>query len=142
MEALSDVEGKMSKDIDNIRIFSRNKVELMTVPLNEIYKLFNYYKKFEKIIKDFQNINWKEIDEKVAENFIKSWSFIFDITKKSNPISYAVFYSMQYEFWQIVVIGGLFTNKSLSAKLLKNSLSLFGKESSDLFLEDNEIKKY
>ncbi len=142
MEALSDVEGKMSKDIDNIRIFSRNKVELMTVPLNEIYKLFNYYKKFEKIIKDFQNINWKEIDEKVAENFIKSLSFIFDITKKSNPISYAVFYSMQYEFWQIVVIGGLFTNKPLSAKLLKNSLSLFGKESSDLFLEDNEIKKY
>ena len=114
----------------------------MTVPLNEIYKLFNYYKKFEKIIKDFQNINWKEIDEKVAENFIKSLSFIFDITKKSNPISYAVFYSMQYEFWQIVVIGGLFTNKPLSAKLLKNSLSLFGKESSDLFLEDNEIKKY
>ena len=49
---------------------------------------------------------------------------------------------MQYEFWQIVVIGGLFTNKPLSAKLLKNSLSLFGKESSDLFLEDNEIKKY
>jgi len=142
LEALSDVEGKMSKDIDNIRIFSRNKVELMTVPLNEIYKLFNYYKKFEKIIKDFQNINWKEIDEKVAENFIKSLSFIFDITKKSNPISYAVFYSMQYEFWQIVVIGGLFTNKPLSAKLLKNSLSLFGKESSDLFLEDNEIKKY
>ena len=142
MEALSDVEEKMSKDIDNIRIFSRNKVELMTVPLNEIYKLFNYYKKFEKIIKDFQNINWKEIDEKVAENFIKSLSFIFDITKKSNPISYAVFYSMQYEFWQIVVIGGLFTNKPLSAKLLKNSLSLFGKESSDLFLEDNEIKKY
>ncbi len=41
----------------------------MTVPLNEIYKLFNYYKKFEKIIKNFQNINWKEIDEKVAETY-------------------------------------------------------------------------
>lgn len=50
---------------------------------------------------EFQNMNWEEVDEKVAENFIKSMSFIFDITKKSDSISYAVFYSMQYTFWQI-----------------------------------------
>lgn len=47
---------------------------------------------------------------------------------------------MQYMFWQIVVIGGLFTNKPLSAKLLTNSLSVFGKEPNDLVIEDEEIK--
>lgn len=51
---------------------------------NDIYKLFNYAQKFDELIKEFQNINWEEVDEKVAENFIKSMSFIFDVTKKSN----------------------------------------------------------
>lgn len=46
---------------------------------------------------------------------------------------------MQYVFWQVVVIGGILTNKPLSAKLLTNSLSLFGKEPSDLIIEDNKI---
>ena len=112
----------------------------MPFTLNDIYKVYRYYQKFEKIIKDFQNINWKGIDEEVANGYIKSLSFIFDLTKKNNPISYAVFYSMQYMFWQIVVIGGLFTNKPLSAKLLTNSLSVFGKEPNDLVIEDEEIK--
>ena len=139
-DALKDIEEKMLKDIKNITPFSKDTVELMTFTLNDIYKLFNYYQKFEKIIKDFQNINWKEIDEEVANGYIKSLSFIFDLTKKNNPISYAVFYSMQYMFWQIVVIGGVFTNKPLSAKLLTNSLSVFGKEPNDLIIEDEEIK--
>ena len=119
-----------------------NYLEKMNLEaLNDIYKLYNYYQKFEKIIKDFQNINWNDIDVKVANGYIKSLSFIFDITKKNNPISYTVFYSMQYMFWQVVVIGGLFTNKPLSAKLLTNSLSIFGKEPSDLVIEDENIKK-
>lgn len=139
-DALKDIEEKMLKDIKNITPFSKDTVELMTFTLNDIYKLFNYYQKFEKIIKDFQNINWKEIDEEVANGYIKSLSFIFDLTKKNNSISYAVFYSMQYMFWQIVVIGGVFTNKPLSAKLLTNSLSVFGKEPNDLIIEDEEIK--
>ena len=140
-DALRNIEEKMLKDIKNITPFSKDTVELMNFSLNDIYKLFNYYQKFEKIIKDFQNINWNDIDVKVANGYIKSLSFIFDITKKNNPISYTVFYSMQYMFWQVVVIGGLFTNKPLSAKLLTNSLSIFGKEPSDLVIEDENIKK-
>lgn len=140
-ETLNDIKGKILKDINNITIFSKNTVELMSFSLNDIYKLFNNYQKFEKTIKDFQNINWEEVDKKTAEDFINNISFIFDITKKSNPISYAVFYSMQYMFWQIVVIGGMLTNKPLSAKLLTNSLSLFGKEPTDMLIEGDEIKK-
>ena len=119
-ETLNDIKEKVSKDINNITTFSKNTVELMSFSLNDIYKLYNNYQKFEKVINDFQNINWEEIDKKTAEDFIKSISFIFDITKKSNPISYAVFYSMQYVFWQIVVIG---------------------KEPSDMLIEGDEIKK-
>lgn len=141
-EALNDIESRISRYIDNISFFSRRDMsEPISFSLNDVYKSFQYYQKFQKFIKDFQNINWKEVDEKVSEGFIKSLSFIFDITKKTNPISYAIFYSMQYEFWQIVVIGGLFTNKPLSAKLLTNSLTLFGKEPSDLVLEGDEIKQ-
>lgn len=65
-------------------------------------------------------------------------SFIFDATKMSNPISYAIFYSMQYTFWQMVVVGGVLSNMKLSAKLLLNSLSLFDKEPSDMLIENDE----
>ena len=92
-----------------------------------------------KIIKDFQNIDWEKIDKETAKKLIKSISFIFDITKKSNPISYAVFFSMQYIFWQVVVVGGILCKMKLSAKLLSNALSLFEKEPNNLFIEDNDI---
>mgnify|MGYP007069975838 CR=1 FL=1 len=111
------------------------------VSLNEVYKLWGYTQKFNELIKESKNIKWEEVDKKVAENFIKSMSFIFDETKKTNPISYAVFYSMQYTFWQVVVVGGILTNKKLSARLLTNSLSILGKEPNDMLIEDDETIK-
>ena len=136
--SLDGIKEKIKNDINSISVFSKNIVEAFSFTLNDIYKLFNYTQKFNGIIKEFQNINWEEVDEKVAENFIKSISFIFDITKKSDPISYAVFYSMQYTFWQVVVVGGILADMKLSARLLANSLSLFGKEPSDMLIEDEE----
>lgn len=134
---LDDIKERISKDINSISIFSNNIVNINSFTLNDIYKLFNYTQKFSELIKEFQNINWEDIDKKIAENFIKSMSFIFDVTKKSNPISYAVFYSMQYTFWQVVVIGGMLKDKKLSARLLSNSLSLFEKEPEDLTIQDS-----
>ena len=58
-------KNKILKDINNISVFS-NIVETISFSLNDIYKLFNYYEKFEEIIKELQNINWEEIDEKIA----------------------------------------------------------------------------
>lgn len=135
---LNDIKKKIKNDINNISVFSKNIVDTISFTLNDIYKLFNYAQKFDELIKEFQNINWEEVDEKVAENFIKSMSFIFDVTKKSNPISYAVFYSMQYTFWQVVVVGGILADMKFSARLLANSLSLFGKEPRDMLIEDEE----
>lgn len=135
---LDDIKEKIRNDINSISIFSKEIKNTILFTLNDIYKLYSYSQKFNKIIKEVKNINWEDIDENVAENFIKSMSFIFDETKKKNPISYAVFYSMQYIFWEIVVIGGVLTNKPLSAKLLSNSLTLFGNEPEDLTIKDEE----
>lgn len=136
---LDDIKGKILKDIKNISAFSKNREETIKFSLNDIYKLFNYSLKFNDIINDFKNEKWEDIDEKLAEDFIKSLSFIFDKTKMSNPISYAVFYSMQYVFWQVIVVGGILANMKLSARLLLNSLSLFGKEPDDLIIDDEQI---
>ena len=135
---LDDVKEKILKDIKSISIFSKNIVETISFTLNDIYILFNYSQRFDEIIKEFQNIEVEELDEKIAKYFIERLSFIFDKTKISNPISYAVFYSMQYIFWQIVVAGGLLADMKLSAKLLNNSLAPFGKEPSDLIIDDDE----
>lgn len=136
--SLDGIKEKINNDINGISVFSKNIVESISFTLNDIYKLFNYTQKFNELIKEFQNISWKEVDEIVAENFIKNISFIFDITKKSDPISYAVFYSMQSIFWQVVVVGGILADMKLSAKLLTNSISLFGEEPSDMLIEDEE----
>lgn len=138
---LDDIKEKIRNDINGISIFSKENTNTILITLNDIYKLYNYSQKFDEIIKESESVNWEEVDKKVAENFIKSMSFIFDVTKKTNPISYAVFYSMQYIFWKVVVIGGILTAKPLSAKLLSNSLTLFGKEPEDLIIEDKETEK-
>ena len=138
-DALRNIEEKMLKDIKSIMPFSKNTAELIKFSLNDIYKLYNYYQRFETTIKNLQNIDWEKIDKETAKSLIKSISFIFDITKKSNPISYAVFYSMQYVFWKVVVVGGILCKMKLSAKLLSNSLSLFGEKPNNLFIEDDDI---
>jgi len=138
---LDDVKEKILKDINSISIFSKNIVETISFTLNDIYKLFNYSQRFDEIVNEFQKIKVEELDEKIAKDFIERLSFIFDKTKISNPISYAVFYSMQYIFWQIVVVGGLLTDMKFSAKLLNNSLIPFGKEPKDLNIDDDEIIK-
>ena len=138
-EFLEDVKEKILNDIKNISIFSKNIVETISFSLNDIYKLYNYSQRFEEIIKEFQNINWEELDERIAKDFIERLSFIFDKTQISNPISYAVFYAMQYKFWLLVVAGGLLADMKLSAKLLLNSLAPIGKEPDDLIIDDDEI---
>ena len=135
---LDDIKEKIKNDIDDISIFSKGIKNTISFTLNDIYKLYNYSQKFDNQIKKLQNVNWEKIDKELAENFIKTISFIFDVNKKINPISYIVFYSMQYTFWKVVVVGGILTNKSLAAKLLSNSLTLFGKKPENLEITDEK----
>lgn len=130
LEALNDVKTRLTNDINNITTFSKSRTELISFTLNDIYKLYNYYQKFEKIIKDFQNIDWEKIDKETAKKLIKSISFIFDITKKSNPISYAVFFSMQYIFWQVVVVGGILCK-------MKQLIQKYGEGKNEFIVDDS-----
>lgn len=140
-DLLDDIKEKIKNDINCISILSKEIKNTIFFTLNDIYKLYNYSQKFDNLIKELQSVDWEKIDKEIAENFIKSMSFIFDVNKKVNPISYAVFYSMQYIFWQVVVIGGILTEKTLSAKLLSNSLTLLGKEPENLVIEDKVTDK-
>ena len=133
---LDDIKEKIRNDINGISTFSKIIPNTISFTLNDVYKLYNYSQKFNDIIKKIESINWEEVDEKVAKNLIDSISFIFDVSKKANPIYYASFYSMQYTFWQVVIIGGILTDKPLSAKLLSNSLTLFGKQPKNLTIDD------
>ncbi len=142
--SLDDIKDKIKNDINGISIFSKVIKNSIVFSLNEIYKLYNYSQKFDNLIKELQSLDWEKIDKETAKNFIKNFSFIFDVTKKTSPISYVVFYSMQYIFWKIVIVGGILTSKPLSARLLSNSLTLFGKEPKNLDINDektlNDIK--
>ncbi len=54
-DALRNIEEKMLKDIKSIMPFSKNTAELIKFSLNDIYKLYNYYQRFETTIKNLQN---------------------------------------------------------------------------------------
>lgn len=138
---LDDIKKKIKSDMNKISVFSKSVINTVPFTLNEIYKLYNCSKKFDKKINDFKNIKWETIDKERAKNLIKNMHFIFDVTKKTSPISYAVYYSMQYAFWKIVIIGGILFDEKLSAKLLSNSLTLFGQKPKDLIIEDEYVEK-
>ena len=128
---LDDIKEEILKDIKKISIFSKDFVDSIVFKLNDVYELFNAVQRFEEILNLIKNKEWKELDEKAAEQFIKGLSFIFDITKKNNPILYSGFYTMQYMFWEIVVVGGLLADFKLSAVLLQKSLVNFGEKGAE-----------
>ncbi len=138
---LNNLKKQLSEDISNISIFSKNIVENVSFTLNDIYKCYRDSKKFDELVKEFQNIDMNNLDESIAKAYIKSMSFAFDIDKKFNSISYAIYYSMQYKFWQLVVAGGVLANMKLSSILLLNSLSLFDEKPKNLIINDEEIIK-
>lgn len=139
LKFLDDIKNKIISDISNVKIFSSNNIKSVNFKLNDVYKLFNDYEKFMTKIKEYENIDLKKVDDATAKQFIKGLSFIFDLKKKTNPIDYVVYYSMQYMFWKMVVVGGLFANMKLSAKLLDHSISDFGKKPSNLEITDKYV---
>lgn len=137
---LDDIKDKISKDMKKISIFYKDTMDSIVFKLNDVYEFFNDIQKFEELIDLFKNKKWEKLDEKVAEQFIEDLSFMFDVTKISNPIFYAGFYTMQYMFWEIVVAGGLLADFKLSAALLQKSLVNFGEEGSkEIEITDEKI---
>ena len=73
------------------------------------------------------------------KNFLNRFKFIFDLKKKVSPVFYALFYHMQHIFFETVVVGGILSDKRISAKLLHHYLVPFGKEIEDLVISDGEL---
>ena len=67
---LDDIKKQIKNDINNISIFSKNVIETISFSLNDIYKLFNYWQKFNELIANLRNINWEELDKQIAKEFI------------------------------------------------------------------------
>lgn len=137
---LDEIKDRILEDMNRISVFYKNTMDSISFKLNDVYEFFNDVQKFEETMDLFKNEIWEKLDEKVAEQFIESLSFVFDITKVSSPIFYAGLYTMQYIFWEIVVGGGLLADFKLSAFLLQKSLVNFGKErSGELEITDENI---
>ena len=111
------------EQIKNSPILSR--VSIPPITLNSAYNLYKITNKFDIRLKEFEKSSndKKSMDDIKEKDFLNSMKFIFDLTKITMPATYNVYYAMQYAFWNIVVIGGYFTNMNLSAKLMRNSLS-------------------
>lgn len=136
---IDDVKEKISKDIKSISIFSSKIIETISLKLNDVYDYYNDVLRFEEIIKEIQNLNLEELDQKLADDFLNALKFAFDVTKKETPVLYEGFYTIQYLFWELVIAGGLMTNMKLSAKLLRNALAPFGQdEVKDLDIVEKE----
>lgn len=129
---LDDIKEKISKDIKKISVFYKNTVDSILFRLNDVYDFYNDTQKFEEIVSYIKNLDFKNLDDKLAEEVIEGLSFMFDVKKISNPIFYGGFYTMQYMFWELVVIGGVFADFKLSAALLQKSLVNFGEEGAEV----------
>ena len=141
LKAGEDIKVKLSENIKNISIFKKY-TEAMLPPylLNDFYKIYNDYIDFENVLNENMQSDNKNFDETI----LKGFSIIFDASKISMPLYYAMFYEMQYIFWETVVIGGLLANMKLFAYLMQISLTNSGeyeKEENILTIENENITK-
>lgn len=122
-----DEKSKLEDNIKNISPFK--SLQSSYIPeylLNDFYKVYNYYMRFEEKINNYttkSNDNLGKKEEINDETILKGLSFIFNTTKERKPLFHMAFYDMQYIFWETVVIGGYLFDKPLSGYLLRLSLN-------------------
>lgn len=135
LKSLGEIKNNLIKNSKNISFFNKDFTSLLTfASLNDFYKLYNDYIEFKKLLNNKENNN--------DEDVLKGFSIVFDIGKIANPLYYAALYDMQYMFWNIVVIGGLFADMELSAYLMRISLTNsgeYGDENNILIIEDENV---
>ena len=142
-----DEKNKLKENINNISPFKT--LQGSTLPeyaLNDFYKVYNDYIKFDEAVDQFEgdldNVK-KENDEdiNIDEKTLKLFSFIFNTEKILSPLLHMAFYDMQYIFWETVVVGGYLFDKPLSGYLLRLSLNNKGEydKKHPLIIEDEYI---
>ena len=142
-----DEKSKLEDNIKNISPFkSLQGLYMPEYLLNDFYKVYNYYKRFEEKINNYttkSDDNSGKKEEIDDETILNELMFIFNTTKEREPLLHMAFYDMQYIFWETVVIGGYLFDKPLSGYLLR--LSLNNKEEyneeNPLIIEDEYFNK-
>ena len=69
--------------------------------LNDFYKVYNYYKRFEEKINNYttkSDDNSGKKEEIDDETILNELMFIFNTTKEREPLLHMAFYDMQYIF--------------------------------------------
>ena len=137
---LDEEKRKLNEDINNMAFLKYVTNPLLPITLNEAYKLYNTTEKFDKKLKEskkiLNNIDFEQITEDIVLNGMQ---FAFNLVKKKNPIMYKVYYYMQYEFWEVVMFGGLLVNFKLSSKLMEHSLSNMNSKPKDIIVTEPEF---
>ena len=114
-----DEKSKLEDNIKNISPFkSLQGLYMPEYLLNDFYKVYNYYVRFEEKINDYKTE--EQID---YETILKGFAFIFNTKKEKALLFHMALYDMQYIFWETVVIGGYLFDKPLSGYLLRLSLN-------------------
>ena len=97
-------------------------------------------KKFDKKIIESKRLIDKVNFEQLTEDLIlNGMQFAFNLLKKKNPIMYKVYYYMQYEFWNDIMLGGLLVNFKLSSKLMEHSLGDIDYKPDDVVVSEPEF---
>ena len=138
LKSLEDYRKKVIQNIKNINIFRKNPISLLTpYTVNDFYKIYNDYNKFQELLNSDKTKNSDEVA-------LKGFSIIFDIDKLAEPLYHSSLHDMQCIFWETVVIGGLLKELNLSAYLMQISLSNSGEYEDDnniLIIDDPQITK-
>lgn len=139
-----DEKNKLKENINNISPFKTLQgSSLPEYALNDFYKVYNDYIKFDEAVNQVESNENKEKNTSTDDNNLKTFSLIFNINKIKSPLFYMAYYDMQYIFWETVVVGGYLFDKPLSWYLLRLSLNNKGEYDKEhpLIIEDEYINK-
>lgn len=129
------IETIIIKELENSIIKNTKKI----MELNTAYRIYKILKKNKKKIQAFlDNVDKDKLDKTIDDELLKFFRTYFRAVKSVSKESYEVCYYMQYIFWELVVIGGLFKNLKFSSDCLSYSLSTKDQEPKKLYITDND----
>ena len=129
------IETKIIKELENSIIKNTKKI----MELNTAYRIYKILRKNKKKIQAFlDDVDKDKLDKTIDDELLKFFRTYFRAVKSVSKESYEVCYYMQYIFWEIVVICGLFKNLKFSSRCLDRSLCAINKEPDKLNITDND----
>lgn len=125
----SEVKDEIKENINKTKSAKKFEPVDTKISLKEAYEMYKKQIKFE------QNIKYVE-ESNIDSDALKMFNFIFDLYNKQGKYTKIMCKSMQYVFWEVVILGGKIVNFDFSAELLKHSLLI---NPSNLYITGGEV---